>query len=167
MNICPNCEQKITGENILICSNCGFEFQQLGKKEELIKENVPVKEEIMFDFSKMSGATTSFSDGTGSKKMRKWGWGWYILFGFLTVVFNKYYNVTDTNAPIAYIIGITISLFLYFYLRKNFFTTFNKPWLRSFLSGIISYFIGAFIMGFLSRIYFFFNLRIKIFEDIS
>ncbi|MGD8307649.1 MAG: hypothetical protein PVF17_13410, partial [Ignavibacteria bacterium] len=81
------------------------------------------------------------------KKFRKWGWGWYILAGIVSMSINKSFPGTETKHSIAYLLGVSFSILIYFYFRNRVFRNYHKYILRSTYSGLISYVLTVFFVA--------------------
>jgi hypothetical protein len=81
------------------------------------------------------------------KKFRKWGWGWYILAGIVSLSINKPFPGTELKHSITYLLGVSFSILMYFYFRNKVFRNYNKFTLRSTFSGLISYVLTVFFVA--------------------
>ena len=100
-------------DDVKYCPNCGYHFPVVQKQKPEMKQE------------------------------KKWGWGWYILAGFIFTSINKYYKNLNELTFVLEIIGIAIALSLYFYFRNKILKEISNIRLRSFLAGIISYILSA------------------------
>jgi len=76
-------------------------------------------------------------------KQRKWGWGWIVVGGLLSYQINNFYKESlGDNRNILVIIGIPLSILIYVYLRNKVFINTKVDRQRSFVSGLISVFVG-------------------------
>ncbi len=80
------------------------------------------------------------------------GLGWFIFFGFIGTYINKTYTEFGDSIGILYLFGVGISIPLYFYLRNKLLKEVSFLRLRSFISGVISWILTAFIIALISNI---------------
>jgi hypothetical protein len=89
------------------------------------------------------------------KQIRKWGWGWFILVSLYTTYIMKMKDINMLSSLCIFIIGLIMTLLLYFHLRKFLpqkglfrikFTSGSNT--TSFVSGLISlYLVGILVVG--------------------
>jgi tetratricopeptide (TPR) repeat protein len=147
---CENCNAEIP-EDIKFCPECGFNLQILIKD----KSNFDVKvlKKIFSEKEKHLSIETPAEDRTELIKSKKRGWGWYALAGIVFISIGKQYSsALSIQKDILILFGTFISVPLYFYFRNKVFDEMSAIKTRSFISGLISYFITAVLVTVLAVI---------------
>lgn len=120
--ICPNC--KLYNPISTIVCDCGYNFEP-GNNEKLILKDLRPK--------------------------RKYGWGWYLLLGFLYIGINNTYKNNEDVKNIGTLISVLVALPVYFLFRNKYFKNIKNDNSRSFVAGIIAYILAVVTVIFISQ----------------
>lgn len=159
---CSKCGTKVLATDAKFCANCGFELARAIEPEleepksevtiieSEIKAPLPVPQSES-DPAVSSLAAESKPVSIPAKPERKWGWGWYILSGYVFTGTNRVYEGYGYGEFAGYfaMLGAIVSLPVYFLLRnRSILTTkISHQAGRSFLSGVIAAFIAGFVVA--------------------
>ncbi len=138
--MCENCriekpeEEFING--LIICKDCDEKNKQESENED-IHEN---------------GIINNDRSDIVIKKLSQWGWGWVILVATygLGVQRSPYYHSPSIAAFFIPLLGLFLLLIFYFWFRNRTIRISKfaeRTWMASFLSGVVSYLVIAFLVA--------------------
>lgn len=144
---CSICNAEIFGE-FNFCPECGSHIQTLKNVKSTFNGKPNITE------TNIESEETNISDiNIESTKAKKWGWGWYLLVGLVYISLGKMYpSQLNTHKNIIIIFGTIISVPIYVYFRNKVFDEMSATKTRSFISGLIAYFITALLVTVLAAI---------------
>ncbi|MDR3668666.1 MAG: tetratricopeptide repeat protein [Ignavibacteriaceae bacterium] len=162
---CPDCHAEILYE-VNFCPKCGYHlpkkdqskstfdvsvlkkiFNRKDKQKPIITDNQPTTPDKQPATSKsIAGINVE------QKKVRKWGWGWYIIFGIMFTSLGKIYSNPSGTTSFLPSLGAIISVVIYFYFRNKVLDEMSAINTRSFLSGLISLVISSILVAILAGI---------------
>ena len=142
---CPECNKEIL-EEVKYCPNCGYHLPSIRRDKPTF-----YMEFLRKAFEKKEKGNPLSSESTEKiiavKKERKWGFGWYILMGIVYIgIKGTYKNLGDSVYSLC-TIGEILSIPIYFYFRNKILKELSQQITRSFIAGLISFFITAIIVA--------------------
>ena len=142
---CPNCKSEIQDE-VKYCPNCGYHLPSLIRGKSTF--DVAFLKKVFGRKEKQKPIITDSSEKKIElRKERKWGWGWYILAAFVGYSIDKTYAEYGDSKGILYLLGIGLSILIYFYFRNKLLKEVSFLRLRSFISGVISLILTSIVIG--------------------
>ena len=139
---CRNCGNKIADENVNYCPNCGLALKGQAENTDPYADSVAADESYNFHYDR--------SKLIEYKKERRIGWGWFVMWGLISVglynIYKGYNNYSDLTLA-----AFTVSISLYFLFRNIVFKKIENQRTRSTLAGIIGYVLAGFVVGFMAR----------------